>query len=116
MILRYKLSNEWLDYINAQIHDLWLNVNDIRFDANTHRLIVPLSKKPDQPPEKSLVISESTHLTILDTENIGWYDVHSITIAEPEGRLHLKGNIPLDIFIDTGLTSTVTLLPTSEIV
>ena len=101
---------EDLEQVTHLLHDLWFSVEDIFHDNEratwrvfladvNRRFAVSHSSCRGHPGAHTLVVEHVESVVIEDTEQIRWYDVHSVVYDARTRRLTLVTNIPLRIDI-----------------
>lgn len=95
--------------LNGYLHDRWFDIDRIDFDPNTKNLRLPIIPRKDGSDELLLEIAGATDLNVIDTEQIGTYDIHSLVLDAAGSRLVVLGNIPVELAVSLGPNWMITL-------
>lgn len=97
------MIHDQLDQIASQVtgqsHDLWFWIEDIHLDENSRSLRIPLRANQRDACRAAIVVPDVIAYEIIDTEQIGAYDIESISVSS--SMVVVKGNIPIRVNIRT---------------
>ena len=95
--------------ITGQVHDQWIDLDEIAFDQNERLVSIPLRKSKRGTVTQTMRIRSVDELIIHDSERIGSYDVSHVTIDPGDSVLAIHGNIPLRIDIHVSMPAGISL-------
>lgn len=93
----FKKLNRQSAELSGQLHDMWFNVDEIRFYERKLCLEIDIHRSLKTAAVALLTITEVEYLIIEDREQVGWYDIHHIDVSEDQLSVALIGNIPISI-------------------
>jgi hypothetical protein len=94
-----------LEVITRQLHDLWFDVSEVRFDRAHGTVTIPFLSH-HQPRasaafrDRWLCIGRVEHLQLEESEGIGRYDFNKFRFAPETGVLRLSTGVPLTLEIN----------------
>ncbi|MFB0552946.1 MAG: hypothetical protein ACETWQ_06475 [Phycisphaerae bacterium] len=95
----FKKYNINLPELNDLLHDKWFDVNNLTFDEakKEFRLIFGENK---EFYDQYLKISGVLGCEIIDTEQVGIYDIYELSVDLEHNKIRINGCIPISITLD----------------
>lgn len=101
-------------HITGQVHDDWLDLDEIEFDKPMGELRIALRTRASGPPEKILSILTVKEVVIKDTERVGWYDINTVRIDLMHNCIEIRCGVPLAIDVFVGDPFKMFVLPFTD--
>ena len=107
-IITKKVPDE-ASQIAGQLHDKWFDLDAVHFEPNTGEWSVAIGDSPKGHFDSMLVVTEVKGWDCVDTERVGLYDIHHITIDRKNLTLEIIGCIPIRVLLRISPSSAVSV-------
>lgn len=110
-ILEIQQSNamEVLETVSGELHDAWFDADAIQSGLAHGSLTIPFRVKRRGPVSTILCISNVIGVFVVDSEQIGFYDLSHMEFQSSPPAIIVIGNIPIRITIQLRLPASITL-------
>ena len=97
-----------LNGLAGLVHDWWFDLEQAIYDEQTKRFMIQLGEKRRGPYSGRVVtVTGAMGIRVIDEAKIGIYDFNQIQVSP--GCVRLTSGFPLEIQVDVGLVSEVSV-------